>query len=85
MSIVGLILTIQQVVGLIQRGLSTAKAVADVVDAGRMAVTGADDAPLTGAQVIEHVDAAIAKSAETGDAAAARLESRPRGDGTGEP
>lgn len=81
----GLILTIENVIALIQRGLTTAKAISASVEAGRTAVIGAGNRTMTPEDVELSVERAIAQDGVTGDGAAGRLEDRPRGDGTGEP
>lgn len=78
MSVLALILGIEKVVGLIQLGLSSAKAIRDAVESGKLSVKNAGGQEMTAADVVTHVDAAIAKAGEVGDAAAARVEGRPR-------
>lgn len=79
----GLILTIENVIALVQRGLTTASAVAAAVQAGHTAVVGPMNTPLSAEDVVAHVDAAIAAAGDAGAAAAGRIEHRHDGpDGT---
>lgn len=72
----GLILTIENAIALVQRGLTTASAIAGAVKAGHTAVVGPRNAALSADDVAASIDAAIAAAGATGDAAAQRLEDR---------
>lgn len=72
----GLILTIQSVVALIQRGLTTANAITEAVKAGHTAIVGNNNQPIAAADLVAKIDATLAQAAATGDAAAGRIEGR---------
>lgn len=81
MPLIALLLGIEQVVGLIQRGLTTARAIAASVEQGRATVTNADGQPIAAEQVLDAINAACTQAASVGDAAAGRIDGRHAGDG----
>lgn len=76
MSVTALILGIETVVGLIQRGLGSAKQIVSLVEAGRVKVTDAAGAEIPADRVLEAIGAAETKAGEVGDAAEDRVERR---------
>lgn len=78
MSVVAVILGIEKVIGLIQVGLTSLSAVTKAVEDGKLAVKNASGQEMSSADVASHVDAAIAESGKTGDAAAGRVDRRQR-------
>lgn len=77
----GLILTISQVIALAQRGLTVAKEVVDAVKAGHTVVTGdTGTLTLTAADVEAHLLAALGTLEKVGGDTADRIEDRHRGD-----
>lgn len=71
-----LILTIETVIALVQRTLTTAKAVAASVNEGKTVVLGPRNAPMTADDVVDAVERAQAAWADAGDNAAARIDTR---------
>ena len=77
-----MLLGIEQVVGLIQRGLTTARAIVASVEQGRATVTNADGQPIAAEQVLDAINAASHPVPLVGDAAAGRIDGRHAGDGS---
>lgn len=71
-----LILKIQQVVGLVQLGLTTVQAIVGAVSAGRTAVTEADGEVIPPDALTGRLEALLAHAGAVGDAASARVEGR---------
>lgn len=76
----GLILTIESVVGLIQRNLTTAKAIGQAIKDGHTAVVGRGNVLITAAEIQTAIAERIAEAGAIGDEAAARIDAR-EGDG----
>ena len=77
----GIILLIQQVAGLVQAGITSARAMADAVKAGKIAIVHPSGAPIPHDQVEAETAAVIEKAGLAGDAAAARVDGRHPGQG----
>ena len=75
------LLKIEQVIGLVQLGLSSGKAIVDAVKAGRMRVQDAGGREMSADEVRSHVATAQAAALHTGDAAEGRIERRHEGEG----
>ena len=76
MPLIPLILTAIQIAGMVQRGLASAKAVAEAVQELRLEVVSETGEVLTAADVEAHVQALVDAAGAAGDAAAARVEGR---------
>lgn len=72
----GLLLTLDSAIALVQRGLTSAAAMSAAVRAGHTAIVGPRNVLLSAEAVEAAIDAAVRQAGETGDAAAARLEDR---------
>lgn len=76
-------LTLDQVIGLVRFGLTTAEAIAGHVRAGTMAVRDADNTLVPAEAVLERITRALAAAESAGAHAAERIDRRV--DGTGQP
>lgn len=76
-----LLLKIEQVIGLVQLGLASGKAIVDAVKAGRAVVTEPSGEVLTAEDVLAHVRQAQDAALSVGDAAAGRIEDRATDEG----
>lgn len=78
-----LILKLDMVVGLIRAGIATAAAIHQSVADGKARVQDAQGRDISVEELNASIDEALVKAAETGDAAAGRIDDRHEGDGTG--
>ncbi len=79
------VVAIESAITLIQMGLTTGKAIVDIVRAGRVAVVRADGTAITADQVETAIASALVAGGHTGASAAGRIDDRHTADGTGEP
>lgn len=80
-----LLLKIDKVIGFVQLGIATYQNIVQAIRNRQVRVDDLDGKELTAEEVEARCKAAQLQTLKTGDAAAGRIDARPRGDVTGDP